>query len=315
MLVLLHGPNDLEREEALGQWLHKAGPPDLVRLNTETLEPPLPPGALWQAGGAIPFLADVRVVVVRNALSGKSAERGTKEILETIPRLPSTTWLIFVEGALVPEKHPLQRVEGLKAQAFPLPDLKSLPDWIQKRARHHGTTIQPAAVALLAQALGPDLRLLDQEIQKILTYRGDAGPITAEDVQTLVTYVTSANVMFDLVDAVGQRQAPTASRHLHRLLETGENPLGIFGMVVRQFRLLMQVRWLADRHNAESEIAQQLRLHPFVAKKVRAQSTYFTPEQLRQAYQLLLEADLAIKRGALSAEAALDLLVAQLTRL
>lgn len=315
MLVLLHGPNDLEREEALGQWLGKAGPSDLVRLNTETLEPPLVPGALWQAGGAIPFLADVRVVIVRNALSGKSNERWTKEILETIPRLPSTTWLIFVEGALLPEKHLLWRAEGLKAQAFSLPDLRSLPEWIQKRARHHGATIQPAAVALLAQALGPDLRLLDQELQKILTYRGDAGPITAEDVQTLVTYVTSANVMFDLVDAVGQRQAQTASRHLHRLLETGENPLGIFGMVVRQFRLLIQMRWLADRHNTESESAQQLRLHPFVAKKVRGQSTYFTPEQLRQAYQLLLETDLAIKRGALPAETALDLLVAQLTRL
>jgi DNA polymerase III delta subunit len=38
-------------------------------------------------------------------------------------------------------------------------------------------------------------------------------------------------------------------------------------------------------------------------------------DKLRQAYDLLLESDLSIKRGKMTPEAALDLLVVQLTKL
>ena len=86
-------------------------------------------------------------------------------------------------------------------------------------------------------------------------------------------------------------------------------------MVVRQFRLLIQVRWVTDHGSNEQEIVARLKLHPFVAQKVRGQARQFTPEQLRTAYQMLSESDLAIKRGLLEGDAALDLLVAQLTSL
>lgn len=86
-------------------------------------------------------------------------------------------------------------------------------------------------------------------------------------------------------------------------------------MIVRQFRLLIQVRWLADRGVSEPDITARLKLHPFVTRKIRAQAQRFTPEQLRAAYRLLVDSDLAIKRGMLETEAALDLLIVQLTNL
>ncbi len=88
----------------------------------------------------------------------------------------------------------------------------------------------------LAQNIGVNLLLLDQEIQKLLLYVGEDVPITAEDVNVMVPYIQSADVIFQMVDALGQRDARLAASHLHRLLDVGEHPLGIFGMIVRQFR-------------------------------------------------------------------------------
>jgi DNA polymerase-3 subunit delta len=102
---------------------------------------------------------------------------------------------------------------------------------------------------------------------------------------------------------------------LHRLLEVGEHPLGIFGMIVRQYRLLIQVKWLKERNHSETEIVSRLKLHPFVAQKISAQASRFLPAQLRAAYRLLMETDVAIKQGDMEAELALDMLIPQLTRL
>jgi DNA polymerase-3 subunit delta len=321
MLHLLHGDNDLQREEALSEIIQQTGlMPDLRDLNTEVLEAPVTAAALRQACSTIPFLGDVRIVIAREFLS-QSKGRAANEIDEIaayLPDLPTTTILIFCESKAIPAKNPvLAQAKALNAniQAFAVPNTKELSRWIVERTKMHQGAIDFNAAALLGQNIGPNLRLLDQEIRKLMLYSGENKSITVEDVKVMAPYVQSADVIFTMVDAIGQRNPRNAMLYLHRLLEVGEHPLGIFGMIVRQFRLLIQVRWLADRQMSQPDIAAKLKLHPFVTRKIRAQAQRFTLEQLRAAYQLLVDSDLAIKRGLLEAEAALDLLIAQLTSL
>lgn len=321
MLYLLYGENDLQREEALAEIIQQAGlPPDLRDLNTEVLEGAVTAATLRQACSTIPFLGDRRIVIARELLSQTKGPMAKEigEIAAYLPDLPPSTILIFCESKALAAKNPvLSQAKKLNAniQAFAAPGAKDLSRWIVERTKVHQGTIDFNAAALLAQNIGPNLRMLDQEIRKLMLYRGDNKPITIEDVQVMAPYIQSADVIFSLVDAIGQRDPRTAATYLHRLLEVGEHPLGIFGMIVRQFRLLIQVRWLGDRHMSEPDIAARLKLHPFVTGKIRTQAQRFTPEQLRTAYQLLVDSDLAIKRGLLESETALDLLIVQLTSL
>jgi DNA polymerase-3 subunit delta len=131
----------------------------------------------------------------------------------------------------------------------------------------------------------------------------------------MVPYVESADVIFNMVDALGQRSAQNAAVYLHRLLDTGDHPLYVLTMIVRQFRLLIQTRWLIDQRHTVPDITNRLKLHPYVAQKLYSQALRFTPAQLRVAYALLMEMDLAIKTGKIESATALDLLVAKLTRL
>jgi DNA polymerase-3 subunit delta len=317
MLHLIHGENALEQDEALARLLDELADQEMLGLNRETLEPPLTLGELRRACDTLPFLGGSRVVVVKGALK-KGRDSWLKKLVDYLPALPETTLLIFLERQSLPKRHPvlkLAKSQG-RVQHFKVPSSRDLPGWIRARCKKRGCVIEPRAMMLLAQNIGSNLYQLDQEIQKLQLYKGDQGPISEEDVRLLVPYVQSADVIFDMVDALGQRKPHIAAQHLHRLLDVGDqHPLSIFGMVVRQYRLLIQVRWLMERGKTEREIAQRLKLHPYVAKKMRSQATFFTEEQLRGAYRLLVESDLAIKTGKLTPEAALDLLVAQLTRL
>ncbi|MGC9468683.1 MAG: DNA polymerase III subunit delta [Anaerolineae bacterium] len=318
MLYFLHGENQLQRSEALNAIIAESDPAaDLRDMNTEILEGPISSGELRRACSTVPFLAQVRIVIARDVLS-TSKGQAARDLADLLPTVPETTCLIFDEGQTLRKNHPvLKSAEqvGMEVRHFALPKERDLPGWIRQRTESYGGSIEYRAAGLLAQNIGVNLRLLDQEIQKLLLNAGERGEITVQDVRVMVPYIQSADVIFQMVDSIGQRDPRRAATYLHRLLEVGEHPLRIFGMVVRQFRLLIQIRWLMDRHYPQQQIVDRLKLHPYVVQKVHAQADHFTPIQLREAYRLLMATDLSVKQGEIPIETALDVLLAQLTSL
>ncbi len=323
---VFHGEDEFTRSETLSSFERRLGPADTVSLNTTTLDGrALTLAGLRHACDAIPFLAERRLVIVEGLLVTliprkgqhlpEARQRLLDQLTDYLPHLPPTTRLVFVEELTLSSNHPIVRLAQREPQGyekrFSPPDTGSLPRWIGKRAQKHGGRIEPRASHQLAAVVGADLRLLDQEISKLVTYTGGSRAITAADVEILVPYSQDA-VIFDLVDALGSRDGPTAARTLHRLLESGEHPLGLLGMIVRQFRLLIQVEELKSHGASPRDIADVLKIHPFPARKLHAQATHFTGPQLEQVYRHLSDVDLAIKTGQMEPEDALDLLVAGL---
>ncbi len=327
---VFHGADEFTRAETLADFKRRLGPPDTVDLNTTRLDgKTLTLAELRHACDAIPFLAEKRLVIVKGLLARRHAPRKGRELsasqgeylaalADYLPRLPETTRLVFIEDKPLPAQHPIlqlaQREERGYVKRFDPPDAKILPRWIEKRVRKCGGEIEPQAARQLAAVVGTDLRLLDQEIVKLVTYTlspSGERAITTADVDAVVPYAQAA-VVFDLVDALGRRDGRTAAQSLHRLLDAGEHPLGLLAMIVRQFRLLIQVKELKAARATPRDIAQALRLHPFPARKLHAQATHFTAAQLETVYRHLLDTDVAIKTGEIEAEVALDLLVAGL---
>jgi DNA polymerase-3 subunit delta len=326
---IFHGADEFTRAETLADFKRRLGPPDTVDLNTTILDGgTLTLAKLRHACETIPFLAEKRLVIVEGLLTRlaprKDRELSTSQrelltaLADYLPRLPETTRLVFIEDKPLPARHSMlqlaQREERGYVKRFDPPDAKVLPRWIEKRVRKYGGAIEPQAARQLAAVVGTDLRLLDQEIAKLVTYTqsptgGQA--ITIADIEAVVPYAQAA-VVFDLVDALGRRDGRTAAQTLHRLLDAGEHPLGLLAMIVRQFRLLIQVKELKAERATPHDIAKTLRLHPFPARKLHTQATHFTAAQLEAVYRHLLDTDVAIKTGKIDPEVALDLLVAGL---
>jgi len=126
-------------------------------------------------------------------------------------------------------------------------------------------------------------------------------------VERLTPFRGQSNI-FEMVDALGQRDASKALRTLHILLET-EDPKYLFAMVVRQFRLLIQVRECID---SRLNPTQLLKLHPFVLKKLTAQAGNFSLESLENIYHQLLTLDVGSKTGQVKMDVALEQLIASL---
>ncbi len=330
MFFLLHGDNEFEISERVADFKQKIGDDTMRDLNITVLDGRKTTlGEVIHAADAIPFLADKRLVIVEGLLT-RLASRKAKDsvdeapsgaakdflngLIEYVPRLPDTTRLVFVEYQPLNAKHPLiklaEQQKGKTNIECPQPPLNALPHWIIERAQKRGGSIEPAAAQRLAALIGGDLRRLDSEINKLITYVNAERSITEKDVNLLVSDASASSV-FDLVDALGKRNAQRAVHELHHLLDQGENPLGLLAMIVRQYRLLILVKEMQARNISADAMAKELGQHPFAIKKINEQArNYRDITQLEAIYRRLLEIETEIKTGQTSDVLALDLLVA-----
>ena len=132
------------------------------------------------------------------------------------------------------------------------PKDRELPGWIQQRAANMAGSLSAQATQMLADLIGPDLRLLDLEIQKLLLY-ADGRQVVAEDVLALVSRAREVNI-FDLVDSVGRRETDRALKLLHQMLDDNVAPLYLLAMLARQVRILLQVSELQAQFLGKPEI-------------------------------------------------------------
>ncbi len=98
-------------------------------------------------------------------------------------------------------------------------------------------------------------------------------------------------------------------RLLHNLLDEMD-PLQIYSMILRQFRLLIQTRELQDNGGTLDEVTRTLNLHPYVGKKIFNQAQRFSLAELEAIYRDLFEMDERIKTGRVEPDLALEAFVA-----
>jgi DNA polymerase-3 subunit delta len=203
-------------------------------------------------------------------------------------------------------------MEGAEVCEYALPANRDLPRWIIERASRAGGDFSAAAAQELAAGGVDSPRALQSEIEKLLAYVNWARTVTAEDVRRMVPSAATADI-FRLVDSLGERNARRAMAQLHHLLRSGDrDAMGVFGMVVRQYRLLLQAKEILEQGGTAAEVKSRLGLPGFVAEKISVQSRHYGLGALERIYRRLLSMDTAMKSGS-DIQVVLDVMVAGLT--
>ena len=312
----------------------EAGAGDLMEANQHRIngsQAKLP--ELLATLNAMPFLDVRRLVVVEGLLAvmeGRGTRRGRtrsgssggaesgsplgewQRLAPALPQMPDTTLLFLVDGA-VSDTNPLLRALQPVAMVRKLvaPGGEVLARWIKTAAQEKGASISPAAINSLADLVGGDLWVLDRELEKLSLYTYGRN-IEEEDVRELVSQVREANV-FNMVDALIEGRAAVALPLLQQLREDGREAPYLISMVERQLRLLALARDLLEQRVPQGEMGSRLGVNSqFVVRKTLDQARRHSRENIAWCYRRLLETDLAIKRGRLEPDLALELLVADL---
>jgi DNA polymerase III subunit delta len=325
VVYIFHGDDSHGIKRHVDAMIHQMGDPSIAELNTTRLDgKQASDDDVRSAGNSMPFLADRRLVILTNPFSRLTSDAARKRFRALLDGLPPSTALVLIVEDYIDRRdwksmhsnHWMRRwltAAGKRAfyQLCQLPPLNRMPDWIREEARKQGGQFHPEAAAALAAHIGNDTRTASLEINKLLTYVDYKRSVEAEDVEELTAQGGQADV-FDMVDALATGSARQALGLLQRLLETQE-PLSLFGMIVRQFRLLIQARELIDNGQA-SQIAGELRLPGFVADRLASQARRFNMPQLEILYHRLLSMDEAMKTSQMPSNLVLETFIAEMAR-
>lgn len=330
MIYVLYGDDDYTKDQQVARLKAKLGDPTTVSMNLTQIDGDrLTMGALRESCDAMPFLAEKRLVIVRDFLtrfeprkdSGGEGEaprpRRDKDLEEALksylPNLPETTGLVFVEEKFSEQNPFYAAINGTSkwVKPFKTPQGAELQEWIRQQVKEAGGQIAPQAATLLAAYVTDGLRHLSMEIDKLVSFTGGKRPIEPADVENLVTEVLQSNI-FQVVDAIAAHSGKRAIGLLHTLLDNGTSEIYVLAMITRQFRILLQVKEMSGAGATLQEMQSKLHMHSFVLGKGLDQARGFTMERLEAIYRRLVEVDAAIKRGRMEPELALDLLVVDL---
>ena len=317
-IIFLYGNDEFAITRRLAEFGSIFTDPTSADMNTARLDArSMSEDELNNAVNSMPFLANQRLVLLANPSARYNKADARKKFLEFIEKILDSTRLVMYES-IEPrdaEKHWLnkwaEKSKLAQTQAFMSPRLKEMSGWILNETKNQKGQIEKAAADRLVDMVGADTRQAAQEISKLLAYVNWARPIKVEDVEA-VSILTAEPDIFAMVDALAMGNGKSAQKLLHRLLED-EDAFSVWGMVVRQFRLLLQAREVLDARGGVNEVTSALGVHPFVAGKVADQAKRFSLSSLEKIYHKLLEIDEAAKTGQVPLDLAMETLVVELT--
>ena len=184
-----------------------------------------------------------------------------------------------------------------------------------------GKRIDDDAVRAIVERTGFSVRALDSELEKILLYLGSRAEVRRADVLEVLSSSREANI-FDLTNALEERNAAGALRALRSLAVQREAAPAILGMVASTLRGLIVARAVLDRGldgqldgrvsyatfqarvlprlaaDAESDdgsVAKIRGMHPFRAFNLLKAAGRFTEAELVRGLEAVHDADLAFK--------------------
>ncbi|MGB7601551.1 MAG: DNA polymerase III subunit delta [Candidatus Sulfotelmatobacter sp.] len=170
----------------------------------------------------------------------------------------------------------------------------------------------------LVDALGGDMMMISNELEKLMLYVGAKNRITLGDVETMVLAAKQRS-LYELTDAISGKDRVRALEILDAMLSSGdgeEAAIGHIYMLAKTFRQMLVIleRNVRDQRMLWAALWQGFRVPPFAADDIIKQARrYKSRRDLTRAIRLVAKADLALRSNPVSKRMVLERLVMDLT--
>lgn len=281
-VVLADGPRDFNLDRIDGATCTEAELVDAVRL--------------------LPVLAERRLVLLREPEGKRRRSKTLAEgIVAAVEAVRDSSTVLVVTASTVDKRS--KWVKAFREPAAlvacdPPKGQRAVVAFLREEAKRRRISLQPGAAEALAEAVGPQLLMLRQELEKAALHAGPGAPVGRHDVMAIASDVAEEPI-WDLTDAIGEGRTPDALVVLDRLLGSGTPPPILLGALASHFRRLVRARCGASVGG-----------HPFLVRKLESQAQRYSQRRLVTCLHAIHQFDEALKgQGSLPAGIALERLV------
>lgn len=269
----------------------------------------------WEAGATeiveflqtMPFLADCRLLVLREVHTLKDS----KPVMEYLKDPNPSSCFLMTSSEMKKRDSRYKAISALaKSSELRKPFGKSMVKWVENRFGKAGKFVEPELAEVLIQVTGSDMTILASEIEKVVLASGENRKITQEDLA--VSVPGGVEIVFNLLDAVGDGDKTKAMTALKKLLDSDNPPEYLIHMLAWHYRQLLRGMDLVEKGLKPIQAAEKMGKRYGLKDKYARHLGRATGKGLVRAMNTLFSYDLELKRGQVPDETLLDRLVLDL---
>lgn len=268
--------------------------------------------AFREAVESFPVMADRKLVLIRNSGIFQSAGEEMKAFWQDLfKNPPEYLALVFDEEKTDGRSVLVKKVKesGLLVE-FRYKTQAELAQWAGKEFAKAGLQVQNDVLSQLVFSCDEGMENLSNEIQKLISYCAGKKTVEATDVNLIVRKSLQSRI-FEMLDAVVEKRKDAACRMLYELKVYRESPVKIIALIGRQAGLLLKTALLLQE-NRYQEVAKEIGVPPFIARKYVEQARGFSVAGIGEMLKSCLSADYSIKSGKVEEWTAMELLMSDL---
>lgn len=257
----------------------------------------------------ISLFNDKKIIIIDNAIyfsKGKGIEKDINLIIEYLNNSNPNTILIFISRTeSIDNTKKITKTLKENGHIIEL-NKNDLGKFITELTK--GYKISNKDITLLINRVGNDIDILAKEIEKIKCYTADKLTITEED----IIKCTSMNIdtdIFKFIDNIINKNKEEALTTYYELLKNNEEPVKIIGLLAAKFRLMYQVKYLADMNLKANEIAIKLDVKKYPVELALKAGMRYSATTLLKYLKALANLDLDMKTGVVDPKLGLELFI------
>ncbi|WP_250277488.1 DNA polymerase III subunit delta [[Clostridium] colinum] len=257
----------------------------------------------------LPFMNSYRLVILKNTSLLYNGKKDDLTILEEyLKTLPKTTILVFLEEKIDKKLKIFKTISKIGSiHHINTLSENELIDWIFNIFKDNNKNITPKESLYIIRNIGCNMEILLNEINKLISF-SNSQTITINDIDSICTKSVESKI-FDLINFMANKNVDKAISMYKNLIFNKTSPFVVLNMIYRQFKIILQCKYLYNKNYNVSTIASEINIHSFIVKDALKQSKNFSIKTLLQALNECLEIDNNIKTGKIEDELAVELLI------
>lgn len=267
--------------------------------------------ALADSLEALPMMAERSLIQIDDVDLFALPEAERDILTQLISELPDYCCLLLCCAEFRPDKRKKKLWEAIERRAviaeFPFQSESDLRAWILRHFKSAGKTITPELAAYLLGQCGQSMTRLHGEIEKLCAYV-TSDTITRRDIDAVVEPTLEA-VVFEITDALGQREFDRALQRLHVMLKLRAEPIAVLAAIGSHMRRLRVARVLMAEGRSAPELAELCGVAPYAANKTMMQARRLTDRFCEKAVLLCCTCDYQLKTSYDAPQRILELLL------
>lgn len=247
----------------------------------------------------LPFMAKKRVIVLYN---WTDLSKDLAKNYEEIEKLKDSYILLLMSSPESPRKN-LSIVKTLmkydRLVDFDMVNPAALKNWILKKLQEENKKISESALRKFIEYLNyskdsefNSLYKIENEIKKLASISSES--IDESIVDSMVNKSISSNI-FNLTDAISQKNRKKAIQELNKLLNNGEEPVKILYMLSRHMINVLKIINYKNQGYKDYDIMRLVGISKFEFNKIFSTLKNFSEDKARYNLEKCMETDYIMK--------------------